>query len=25
VFGGKTSASTTFNTHHILLGVSYRF
>jgi opacity protein-like surface antigen len=25
VFGGKTDASTTFNTHHILLGVSYRF
>ena len=24
-FGVKTSASTTFNTHHILLGVSYRF
>src|SRR5882724_1974478 len=25
VFGGKTDADTTFNTHHILLGVSYRF
>jgi opacity protein-like surface antigen len=25
VFGGETTASTTFNTHHILLGVSYRF
>ena len=25
VFGGTTSASTTFNTHHIILGLSYRF
>jgi opacity protein-like surface antigen len=25
VFGGKTSADTTFNTHHVILGLSYRF
>ena len=25
VFGGKADASTTFNTHHVVLGVSYRF
>ena len=25
VFGGETSADTTFNTHHVLLGISYRF
>ena len=25
VFDGTTSASTTFNTHHIILGLSYRF
>ena len=25
VLGGTTSASTTFNTHHIILGLSYRF
>jgi opacity protein-like surface antigen len=25
IFAGKTDASTTFNTHHIVLGVSYRF
>jgi opacity protein-like surface antigen len=25
VFGGKTDADTTFNTHHGVLGVSYRF
>jgi opacity protein-like surface antigen len=25
VFGGETSADTNFNTHHVLLGVSYRF
>jgi len=25
IFAGKTDASTTFNTHHFLLGVSYRF
>lgn len=25
VFGGKADASTTFNTHHGVLGVSYRF
>jgi opacity protein-like surface antigen len=25
VFGGKADASTSFNTHHIVLGVSYRF
>lgn len=25
VFGGETSGSTTFNTNHILLGISYRF
>jgi hypothetical protein len=25
VFGGETSADTTFNTHHVILGVSYRF
>src|SRR5207237_1516371 len=25
VFGGETSADTTFNTHHVVLGISYRF
>ncbi len=25
VFGGTTPASTTFNTHHVILGLSYRF
>ena len=25
VFGGKTDANTTFDTHHVVLGVSYRF
>jgi hypothetical protein len=25
VFGGETPADTTFNTHHVILGLSYRF
>jgi len=25
IFGGTTPASTTFNTHHVILGLSYRF